>query len=388
MPRDASSIYSSSGGPKLQAGQRVDGRYRLEEFLGRGGMGTVWRAHDETLDLPVALKFLHEMLLRDDQALAELKRETKRALQLTHPHIVRVYSLVDDKETGLACIAMEFVPGVNLTQRRMRVPRRVFEIEQIAAWVGQLCDALHYAHEKAHIIHRDLKPGNLLLDVDDDLKITDFGIAATANESITRLTGCAATGTLEYMSVQQAQGDRPTPADDLYALGATIYELLTGEPPFGFNPPYQALTQQRPVLLNERRRQLDLAEPIIPPEWEQTVAALLAKTPRERPASARDVARALQLHVPGAPKADATLDPQEDFVTLAAPIDVRQMIANDQAAIRPSRAITERAPEPVLPATLPPAAPASTGSTAQKSVIVILALLLVVAVVVIVIMAK
>jgi serine/threonine protein kinase len=101
-------------------------------------------------------------------------------------------------------------------------------------WTVQLCDALQYAHDKAHIVHRDLKPGNLLLDVDNDLKITDFGIAASANESITRLTGGTTGGTLEYMSPQQAQGDRPTPRDDLYALGATLYELLTSEPPFGF----------------------------------------------------------------------------------------------------------------------------------------------------------
>jgi serine/threonine protein kinase len=237
MPRDPSSAFPASGsGQKLEAGLIIDRRYRLEEFLGRGGMGTVWRATDESLELPVALKFLHEILIRDDAALEDLKRETKRALQLTHPNIVRVHSLVEDSARSLACIGMEFVPGVNLTQRRVRQSTRRFEVEELSKWTVQLCDALQYAHEKAHIVHRDLKPGNLLLDVDNDLKITDFGIAASANESITRLTGGTSGGTLEYMSPQQAQGERPTPRDDLYSLGATLYELLTSEPPFGFQP--------------------------------------------------------------------------------------------------------------------------------------------------------
>jgi len=300
MSRDASSAFSESGsGQKLEAGLQIDGRYRLEEFLGRGGMGTVWRATDETLELPVALKFLHEILIRDDAALEDLKRETKRALQLTHPNIVRVHSLVEDASRSLACIAMEFVPGVNLTQRRIREPTRRFEVEGLARWTIQLCDALQYAHEKAHIVHRDLKPGNLLLDVDNDLKITDFGIAASANESITRLTGGTTGGTLEYMSPQQAQGDRPTPRDDLYALGATLYELLTGEPPFGFQPPYQAILTQIPPSIRERRRQLGQADVVIPDEWEQTIAALLSKMAEHRPQSARDVLKALGLQSSG-----------------------------------------------------------------------------------------
>src|SRR4051795_9431861 len=135
MSRDASSAFSESGsGQKLEAGLQIDGRYRLEEFLGRGGMGTVWRATDETLELPVALKFLHEILIRDDAALEDLKRETKRALQLTHPNIVRVHSLVEDASRSLACLAMEFVPGVNLTQRRIGDPTRRFEVEGLTRW--------------------------------------------------------------------------------------------------------------------------------------------------------------------------------------------------------------------------------------------------------------
>ncbi len=295
MPSDSSIFPPPGSGPRLEVDQLIDGRYRLEEFLGRGGMGTVWRGVDQTLELPVALKFLHEILVRDDSAIDELKRETKRALQLTHPNIVRVHSLVEDPELSIACIAMEFVPGVNLTQRRLRTQRKYFEADELGKWIGQLCGALAYAHEKAHIIHRDLKPANLLLDVDDDLKVTDFGIAASANESITRLTGHTAGGTLAYMSPQQAQGERPAPADDLYALGATLYELLTGEAPFGFSPDFMEVLRTVPPTIVERRRERFQIDAPIPPDWERTIAGLLAKNPGERPPNARTVARMLGL---------------------------------------------------------------------------------------------
>jgi len=343
MSRDASSAFQAAeSGPKLEAGLHIDGRYRLEEFLGRGGMGTVWRATDETLDLPVALKFLHEILIRDDAALEDLKRETKRALQLTHPNIVRVHSLVEDSTRSLACIAMEFVPGVNLTQRRIREPTRRFEVDGLARWTIQLCNALQYAHDKAHIVHRDLKPGNLLLDVDNDLKITDFGIAASANESITRLTGGTTGGTLEYMSPQQAQGDRPTPRDDLYALGATLYELLTSEPPFGFQPPYQAVLTQMPPSIREKRRQLGQADEPIPDEWEATIAALLSKMAEHRPQSAREVLKALGLQSSGHAKTD-DYDEQAAVMTRAAPemVDLRREPSIRQRPISPAPAEDE-----------------------------------------------
>ena len=295
MESDPPSNSPAAGDGRLVAGQLIAGRYRLDQWIGRGGMGTVWRATDTTLDLPVAMKFLHDVLAQDQAALNDLKRETRRALQLTHPNIVRVHSLVEDPERALACIAMEFVDGVNLTQQRFRQKLRFFEPADLARWTTQLCDALAHAHDKARIIHRDLKPGNLLLDSDGDLKITDFGIAASANESITRITGSSASGTMCYMSPQQAQGDRPTPADDLYAVGSTLYELLAGEPPFGPDTSYVQLRGEAPAPIAERRKMLYGVDAPLPPEWESTIAALLAKAPEERPATAQEVARLLGL---------------------------------------------------------------------------------------------
>ena len=295
MESDPPSISPVASDGRLLAGQLIAGRYRLDQWIGRGGMGTVWRATDTTLDLPVAMKFLHDVLAQDQAALNDLKRETRRALQLTHPNIVRVHSLVEDPERGLACIAMEFVDGVNLLQWRFRQKLRFFEPTALARWTTQLCDALAYAHEKARIIHRDLKPGNLLLDNEGDLKITDFGIAASANESITRITGSSASGTMSYMSPQQAQGDRPAASDDLYAVGSTLYELLSGEPPFGPDTNYAQLRQEAPTPISERRRMLYGVDAPVPPEWETTIAALLAKRPEERPSTAQEVAVRLGL---------------------------------------------------------------------------------------------
>lgn len=311
-------IPGSSGPGRPAVGQRVADRYRLEEWLGQGGMGTVFRATDESLDLQVALKFLNETLASDPAALDDLKRETRRALQLTHPNIVRVHGLVQDPARP-ACIAMEFVPGENLMQRRWRRKIPFFEVDDIRLWTIQLCDALAYAHGKPHIIHRDLKPGNLLLDVEDDLKITDFGIAASANESISRITGSSASGTMSYMSPQQAAGERPMPTDDLYALGSTLYELLTGEPPLGRDLDYTRMKNEVPVSIRERRRQLHDRDAPIPDAWEETICALLAKRAADRPASARETAQRLGLITDSArlqpPPATGPEDAEEEMLT-------------------------------------------------------------------------
>ena len=211
----------------LRSGLKVFRRFSLERQLGRGGMGVVWLGRDENLGgRQVALKFLPELVQGDEVAIAELKMETLRSLDLTHPHIVRIYDWVADEH--LAAISMEYVDGHTLSGLRLRQASGVFEIPEINGWVGQLCEALTYAHGRK-IVHRDLKPSNLMIDGEGRLRVMDFGIAGSLTDSMSRLSAAAmpASGTLVYMSPQQAMGYPPSVADDIYSLGATLYELLT-----------------------------------------------------------------------------------------------------------------------------------------------------------------
>src|SRR5215467_820209 len=167
-------------------GQVVFGRYTLTKVLGRGGMGVVWLARDEELERDVALKFLPDLMIQDRALLDQLKHETKRCLELTHPHIVRIHDFVHDERS--ACISMEYVDGETLSNLRAEKERKVFEPHEIAVWITQLCDALDYAHNRARVIHRDLKPSNLMVNRQGDLKITDFGIARSLADSVSQLT--------------------------------------------------------------------------------------------------------------------------------------------------------------------------------------------------------
>src|SRR5207244_7380658 len=197
-----------------EGGQTVFGRYRLIKVLGRGGMGIVWLARDEELERDVALKFLPDLMIQDRALLDQLKHETKRCLELTHPHIVRIHDFVHDDRSG--CISMEYVDGETLSNLRAEKEQKVFEPDEIADWITQLCDALDYAHNRARVIHRDLKPANLMVNKRGELKITDFGIARSLADSATRLTSQQGrSGTLVYMSPQQLSGDRSTTFDDI-----------------------------------------------------------------------------------------------------------------------------------------------------------------------------
>jgi serine/threonine protein kinase/predicted Zn-dependent protease len=272
----------------------VFGRYKLVKVLGRGGMGIVWLAHDEELERDVALKFLPDLMIQDRTLLDQLKRETKRCLELTHSHIVRIYDFIHDERSG--CISMEYVDGETLSNLRAGKERKVFEPDEIAGWVGQLCEALDYAHNRARVIHRDLKPANLMVNKRGDLKVADFGIARSLADSATRLTADQGrSGTLVYMSPQQLSGDHGTHLDDIYSLGASIYELLTSKPPFYSGNIDRQICERVAPSMTERRKELDIQPAFVPQVWDETVASCLAKEPSRRPQSAVDVAQRLQL---------------------------------------------------------------------------------------------
>jgi serine/threonine protein kinase len=276
-------------------GQKLFGRYTLIKILGRGGMGIVWLAHDEELERDVALKFLPDLIVHDAAVLSDLKHETKRCLELTHKNIVRIYDFVHDERSG--CISMEYIDGDTLSSLRCDKERRVFETAELTDWISQLCDALDYAHNYAHIIHRDLKPANLMVNQRGELKVSDFGIARSVGDSMSQLTmQQGRSGTLSYMSPQQLEGERGTHLDDIYSLGASVYELLTSKPPFYVGNIDRQIREKIPPSMAERRKEFEIEAEPIPAVWEEWVAACLAKDPTRRPQSVREIAR--QLHMP------------------------------------------------------------------------------------------
>jgi len=265
--------------------QVVFGRFRLKSLLGRGGMGVVWLGWDEKLDEQVALKFMPENVRMDEAAIHDLKRETRKSRQLTHPSIVRIHDFFESDET--AAIAMEYVDGHTLSSLRLQQPHQIFQPSELEAWIRQLGAALSYAHGTEKVVHRDLKPSNLMVNSRGHLKVTDFGISSTITDSLSRVSMAnLSSGSPPYMSPQQLNGKAPSASDDIYSLGATLYELLTGKPPFyRGNIAHQVLeVQARPV--SEQRTELTGGqaglEPI-PRHLESGIARCLAKTPEERP---------------------------------------------------------------------------------------------------------
>ena len=234
--RTAASQTLSPGGAALDRSATADefpesfaqGRYLTQQLLGQGGMGQVWLVYDEQLERPVALKTLHQRSAADERALRELKEEVQKCLELTHPNIIRIYDLAEPEGED-AFISMEYVSGEDLSQKLKQHPEGRFEWKDIESYSLSLCGALEYAHDQG-MVHRDLKPQNLMVSGENELKLADFGIAATATtdgeEEVPRA------GTPLYWGPQQAQGMTPAPTDDIYSLGITLYHLLVGEAPF------------------------------------------------------------------------------------------------------------------------------------------------------------
>ncbi len=254
----------------------AEGRYRIERTLGRGGMAVVFLAYDEELQRRVAVKVLAEHLLSDSTFRARFLQESRLASRLAHPNVVRVYDAGD--ADGKPFIVMEYVSGDTLADRGKIAP------DAAVALALQACAGLQHAHD-AGLIHRDVKPANLLVREDDVLKIADFGIARAVEQ--TRLTQHGTVlGTAAYLSPEQTAGEEVTAAADVYSLGAVVYELLTGRPPYTFSSLPELAEQQSAGLITPV---CDL-EPAVPPGVEAAVMHALARDPLFRPGSASELA--------------------------------------------------------------------------------------------------
>jgi len=256
------------------------GRYRLERPLGHGGMATVYLAHDEELHRPVAIKLLAENLAGDVAFRKRFLREARVAARLSHPNVVSVYD-AGEAEDGRSFIVMEYVPGTTFAELGQIAPEEAVEL------AIQACRGLAHAHA-AGLVHRDVKPQNLLLREDGTVKVADFGIARAAEATALTQVGTVL-GTAAYLSPEQALGENVTTATDVYALGAVLYELLTGRPPYEFDSLADLAAKQSAGQI------VPVGElaPDVPPYLEDAVMRSLARNPAYRPASAGDFAREL-----------------------------------------------------------------------------------------------
>jgi eukaryotic-like serine/threonine-protein kinase len=207
-------------------GTLISDRFRLEEKIGSGGMSTVYRAYDPTLERWVAIKLMHRDISTDPDQLERFRREARAVARLNHPHIVTVIDAGEDD--GAPYIVFEYVPGETLKDRIRAVGR--LPVPEAVAYAIEIGRALSCAH--AHrLVHRDVKPQNVLIDPDGRAKVTDFGIARSMEAKGLTATG-RVLGTTDYVSPEQALGHQVTEQSDIYSLGIVLYEMLTGETPF------------------------------------------------------------------------------------------------------------------------------------------------------------
>lgn len=277
---------SNSENPPLNTGQRVFERYYLKRPLGPGGMSTVWLAHDRVSEQHVVLKFLAPQLSSDEKEVERLRMEAIRSQQLAHPNIVQVFDFLSGSH-GIA-VAMEYVDGWSLWSMRVDRPGHRFTPEEMTPWLRDLGAALGHAHA-AHVVHRDIKPANLILNSRGQLKLADFGLSRSTNPDGFDAGYYRVVGTDWYMSPQQWTGDPPQVADDIYSLGATIYELLTGKPPFHEGDVFKQLHEVIPTPVTTRLKELGIKKPKLPAGWEEAIAACLEKDPAHRPGNVEEV---------------------------------------------------------------------------------------------------
>lgn len=263
-------ISAAHDGSEL-IGEVIGDRYRIDEVVGAGGMATVFRAFDATLERDVALKVMRREITDDADQLERFRREARAAAKLSHAHIVTVIDA--GEENGRPYIVFEYIPGETLKQRIKS--RGNLPVTESVAYAIEIGSALVAAHE-AGLVHRDVKPQNVLLDAAGHAKVADFGIAREleANDGLTK-TG-RVLGTTDYVSPEQAMGEDVTGRSDVYSLGIVLYEMLTGEVPFkGENHVAVAMKHVKEQLPDVQR---------LRPEISNALAAVIEKLTAKEPA--------------------------------------------------------------------------------------------------------
>jgi eukaryotic-like serine/threonine-protein kinase len=277
----------------------LGGRYELDGIVGRGGMAEVFRARDIRLDRIVGVKTLRDDLARDQTFQARFRREAQSAASLNHPSIVAVYDTGEDMVGSIPVpyIVMEFVDGRTLRDL-LRDDRRLLP-ERAAEITDGVLRALDYSHRNG-IVHRDIKPGNVMLTRSGEVKVMDFGIARAVSDSQLTMTQTAQViGTAQYLSPEQARGERVDARSDLYSTGCLLYELLAGRPPFTGDSPVAIAYQH----VKEDPIPPSHVDPEVPAWADAIVLKAMQKDPADRYQSAGEMRNDIQRALSGAPVA-------------------------------------------------------------------------------------
>ncbi len=257
---------------ELTAGTVLVGRYEIVALIGQGGMGTVYKATDHELDRIIALKTIRPDLAANDASLRRLRQETLLARQIAHRNVIRVYDL--GVSGALRFITMEFVEGQDL--KSVLELRKKLTPEEAAPILHQICQGLSAAHSE-NVVHRDLKPQNILLSPDGRVRIMDFGLARSFDDTGMTQTG-GILGTPAYMSPEQALGQHGDIRSDIFSFGVIAYELLTGQLPF----PSQTLSESLVSRTRGRARPIEVADPSTPPWLACIIMKCLERQPADR----------------------------------------------------------------------------------------------------------
>jgi serine/threonine-protein kinase len=281
MEATQAGVTAPGGGvAELQAGYLFANRYRIEQILGRGGMGIVYKANDTQLDEPVAIKTLPgDVMMRSPEELERFKREIRLARKITHRNVLRTYDYGEAE--GVYFISMECVRGYTLSELLEEAPNHRLAPRVALGIARQICRGLQAAHEQG-IIHRDIKPQNVLIDHKGEVKLMDFGIARVAEAKEGMTQAGLIVGTPHYMSPEQVQGKQLDPRSDVYSMGVLMYEMLVGVKPFTA----PSLTAVLTAHVMETPKQPIEQRPEIGREVNAIVVRCLTKNPKDRYADA------------------------------------------------------------------------------------------------------
>jgi serine/threonine-protein kinase len=344
-------------------GETLNDRYQLDEKLGQGGMATVYKATDPNLRRTVAIKIIHPHLSDDPQFVRRFEEEAAAVAQLRHPNIVQVYDFNNDND--LYYIVFEYVAGESLQDRQKRYLAQSSEmpLEQIVAIVAQVADALDYAH-KRNIIHRDVKPANVMINIYGNPILMDFGIVKIAGGTQHTATG-AVLGTARYMGPEQIRGEKVDSRTDIYSLGAMLYELVSGRPPFDSDSTMTVMMMHVSDPLPDVRQ----FRPNLPSDLIAILNTALSKKPDDRFQTAAAMGTALRAaNLRVAPSVDA-LAMEQTYIEPALPgmveFSAAEAVTDKPTSFKKSAPGQEPTSEPAWsppPPVSPPPATAPTGS--------------------------